>query len=97
MVDLERKIQKVLYPGIEYTYEDFCRKRKLDPNSGGMDWRWMKAKCDVLMMWSHIWYGSGIYVTSDEELHKYKKSALIALGAGEINRPEEILVRLTIY
>jgi len=97
MVELERKIQKVLFPDIEYTYENFCRKRDLDPNSVVMDWRWMKAKCDVLMMWSHIWYGSGIYVTSDEELHKYKKSALIALGAGEINRPEEILVRLTIY
>lgn len=97
MVDLERKIHKVLFPDVEYAYEEFCRKRDLDPNSEGVDWRWMKAKCDVLLMWSHIWYGSGIYVTRDEEFHRNKKSALIALGAGEIERPEETIVRLTIY
>jgi len=95
-VELERKIHRVLFPDVEYSYEEFCRKRDLDPNSG-VDWLWMKAKCDVLMMWSHIWYGSGIYVTRDEEFLKYKKSALIALGAGEIIRPEEAIVRLTIY
>jgi len=53
---------------------------------------WKNAKCDVLALWSHIWYGSGIFVTGDNNfLKKTKKPALITLGAGEIAKPEEVI------
>lgn len=94
MVELERKIQKLLFPNIEFSYDDFSRKHGLDPSNAY--WRWVNAKCDVLSLWSHIWYGGGIFVTMNNELYNWtKKVALIALGAGDIERPEEAIMRLT--
>jgi hypothetical protein len=96
MVDLERRIHEVLFPHIEFEYEDYCRARGIDPNSGAIDSRWRNPRCDVLALWSHMHYGDGIFVTSDENFHKgTKKPALIALGAGDILTPADALTRLT--
>jgi len=96
MLGLEEKVHKILFPEIEFSYKEFCRKRGLDLNSGSIDRRWRNAKCDVLALWSHIWHGNGIFVTADNEFHKEsKKPYLIAIGAGEILRPDEAVVRLT--
>jgi len=96
MVNLERKIQEILFTKIDFVYKDFCNKRGLDPNNREVDQRWLNAKCDVLTLWSHIHYGSGIFVTTDSNFHKKtKKPALIALGAGEILKPKDAIERLT--
>lgn len=96
MLGLEQKVHEILFPEIEFSYKEFCKKRGLDPDNGTMDRRWRNAKCDVLALWSHIWHGDGIFVTSDDNFHKEaKKSDLVALSAGEIMRPEEAVARLT--
>jgi len=96
MEDLERRIHQVLFPDIEFEYVDYCRARGIDPNSGPMDSRWRNPRCDVLALWSHIHYGDGIFITSDENFHKgTKKPALIALGAGDILSPADASARLT--
>jgi len=96
MVDLERRVHEILFPKIDFDYGEFCRKHGLDPASGKIDKRWLNAKCDVLALWSHIYHGGGIFVTTDHNFHKKsKKAALIALGAGDILRPKDALARLT--
>ena len=84
VADLERKIHQILFPEIEFAY------------GGEVNKRWHNAKCDVLALWSHIHYGSGIFVTMDSNFHKKtKKTRLLALGAGEILKPEDAASRLT--
>ena len=96
MLELEQRVHEILFPEIEFSYKEFCRKRGLDPDSGTIDRRWRNAKCDVLALWSHIWHGDGIFVTSDDNFYKEaKKLDLGSLGAGEIMRPEEAVVELT--
>ena len=95
MVDLERKIHTVLFQKIEFAYGDYCRRRGIDPDNKPMDWRWRNPKCDVLALWSHVHYGSGIFVTSDSNFHKKsKKPRLISLGAGHILRPRRTVLTL---
>lgn len=91
---LERAIHVILFPDIEFEYQDFCMKRGLDPvNSGELGETWRNAKCDVLALWSHINDGGNIFITSDRNYHKQsKKPQLIALGAGDILKPEEAVV-----
>lgn len=86
--ELEREIQEVLFPTIQLDYGDFCRKCDLDPNNEKAWRKWVNAKCDVLALWSHIWYDGDIFVTRDKDFHR-KKPQLIALGAREILRPDE--------
>lgn len=96
MMELERKIQKALFPNIEFTYDDFLKIHGLDPNSEEVYWQWVNAKCDVLSLWSHIWYGGGIFVTTDNDIYNWtKRIALITLGAGDIEKPEEVILRFT--
>lgn len=95
---LERKIHRILFPEVEFTYEQFCRDRGLDPTSGERAPKWRNAKCDVLALWSHIWHGGGIFVTSDSDFHqKTKKPALLDLGAGDIDimKPGDAVTALT--
>ena len=65
MQELELKIHEVLFPNIEFEYREYCRKRGLDYSSSNIDRHWRNAKCDVLTLWCHIWYGGDILVTSD--------------------------------
>jgi hypothetical protein len=86
-IDLEKRIHMVLFPDIEFEYASYCINRARDV-AGPIDRKWKNAKCDVLTMWCHIWYGGGIFVTSDRNFHRdTKKPQLIALGAGNILRP----------
>jgi hypothetical protein len=81
MEELESKIHEILFPGIEFLYEDFVRKLASRPGAGEVDKTWRNAKCDVQAMWCHIWNGGGVFVTSDDDFHKSsKKTALMALG-----------------
>jgi hypothetical protein len=90
--ELERKIQGILFPTIELEYDDFCKKCGLKPDNRKAWRKWVNAKCDVLALWSHIWYSGDIFVTRDQNFHKEtKKLQLIALGAGKILRPAETI------
>jgi len=93
MLELEQKIHEILFPEVQFSYEEFCKKKGLDPKSGGIDRIWRNRKCDVLAMWSHIQYGGGIFLTEDKNYHK-KKTQLIALGAGEILKLDQAVAKL---
>lgn len=96
MQKLEQQIHEILFPKIEFFYEEFCKKRGLNPKSSEIDRHWRNPKCDVLAMWSHIQYGGGIFVTKDKNYcKKKKKPQLIALGAGEILRLDQAIAKLT--
>jgi len=87
---LEREVQGIMFPKIELSYGDFCKIRNLDPNNKKAWQRWTNVKCDVLALWSHIWYKGNIFVTTDEDFHKKTvKPRLVTLGAGKILRPDE--------
>lgn len=64
-------------------------------DDGQLSHKWLNAKCDVLALWSHIYYGGDIFVTSDENFHKEKKLPhLLHLGAGAILRPYDAAARV---
>lgn len=85
MIILEKVLHEVLFPAIDFLYSDFSKRHGLDPTVALGDRRWRNAKCDVQSLWSHIFHGGGIFVTSDEDFHKpSKKEALIRMGAGDI-------------
>jgi len=87
---LRKKIQGVLFPTIELEYGDFCKTRGLEPENRKAWQKWVNAKCDVLALWSRIWYNGDVFVTRDENFHKKtKKPQLIKLGAKKILRPTE--------
>ena len=84
---LERKIHEILHPGIEFEYEVYRTERGL-PADAEVDRKWRNAKCDVQVMWSHIWHKGDLLVSNDENFMKVsKRPRLIELGAGEILRP----------
>ncbi len=88
--ELERKVQRILFPTIAIEFCDFCKERgyKLDDNKAWS--RWVNAKCDVLGLWSHIWFKGDIFITTDKDFHKKSvKPRLIELGTGKILRPDE--------
>lgn len=95
MEQSEEKIHSVLFPKIEFKYEDFCLARGLEINRKFPNPKWLNAKCDVQCMWSHIHYQGDIFVTNDKNFHKKtKKAALISLGAGDILIPKEVVFYL---
>jgi hypothetical protein len=88
MVDLEKRIHQVIFPEREFLYSDYCAANGID-SSSPMDAKWRNAKCDVLMLWSHIWHQRDIFVSRDGKAYHAttKKPALVALGAGRIEYP----------
>jgi hypothetical protein len=92
---LEKEIQGILFPEDEMEYPDFCRKHSYDEKTKEEDWnKWVNIKCDVLTLWSHIWYDGDIFVTRDDNFLQTKKQRLIELGAGKILRPAETVKML---
>jgi len=92
---LECKIQRILFPKIQLEYRNYCEKRSLKLSDEKAWHKWTNAKCDVLSLWSHIWYKGDIFVTRDNNYHrKTKKPDLIRLGAGDILTPNVALTRI---
>jgi len=88
--ELDNEIHKVLFSEDEVEYSDFCRKNRCDEGTQEKLDEWVRRKCDVLTLWSHIWYNGDIFVTRDENFFRQtKKPKLIELGAGKILRPTE--------
>jgi hypothetical protein len=91
MVELERKIQEILFPAIDFDYET----HDADTNDDNIDVRRRNAKCDVLAIWCHITYDGDIFITSDRNFFKKtKKPRLIALGAKDILTPQDAFAKL---
>jgi len=88
--ELERKVQRILFPTTAIEFSDFCNERGYKPDDNKAWSRWVNAKCDVLALWSHIWFKGDIFITTDKDFHKKSvKPRLIELGAGKILRPDE--------
>jgi hypothetical protein len=98
MVQLERDIHNVICPYIEFDFALFCQSQRLDPNSKEINRKWRNAKCDVLTLWSHIYYDGDIFVTADIDDFQTgtKKPGLIALGAGDILTPAEAVAKIRV-
>jgi hypothetical protein len=93
MAALEKQIHEILFPQSEFDWQDYADANDLDPDSLSPYGDWRRHKCAVLGMWSHIHNKRDVFVTVDEELHKpAKTSALVALGAGRIERPQQAVV-----
>ena len=91
----EEEIQKIIHPTYEMTYADHCKKHGYQIDDPKKWQKWVNAKCDVLAMWSHIWYKGDIFVTIDGDFFKKtRKHSLIELGAGDILRPNEAVRKL---
>lgn len=88
MESLENKIHAVLFPRTEFSWQEYCREHGSDPDDPRADRKWLNAKCDVQVMWSHIHRQRDVFVTSDGNFHApSNKTRLIALGANRIERP----------
>lgn len=84
----ERKIHEILFPNIEYQWSDYYGGRCLSDDLS-LARKWRNAKCDVQALWSHIFHKRKVFVTTDRNFHaESKKSALIALGASQIETPD---------
>jgi hypothetical protein len=87
---LESKIHAILFPKLPFLWTDYCQTYGRNPSDFASDRKWRNPKCDVLALWSHIHYGTDVFVTSDRNFHKpSKRPRLIALGAKEIMTPEQ--------
>lgn len=88
MVNLEKSIHQVIFHEREFLYKDYCAANGIDP-SKPLDAKWRNTKCDVLMLWSHIWHRRDVFVSRDGKAYHSatKNSALVALGAGRIEYP----------
>ncbi|NOU00943.1 MAG: hypothetical protein HOO95_05135 [Gallionella sp.] len=88
MIGLEKSIHQVIFPEREFLYKDYCVANGI-ASSIPLDTKWRNAKCDVLMLWSHIWHQRDVFVSRDDKAYhsNTKKSALVALGAGRIEYP----------
>ena len=88
MTNLEKNIQNVLFPTLEFSWEDYCRAHGWNSNTV-IDHRWRNRKCDVQSLWCHIHYLRDVFVTTDHNFLKTKKRSLVVLGAGQISTPKE--------
>ena len=88
-----RRIHEVLFPESPFDYSEYCTVFGTDREGDGTDRRWKNRLCDTLALWTHLHFGGGIFVTSDENFHKHtKRNALAGLGA-EVLRPDEAAMR----
>ena len=93
MEELARQIHDVLFPLIDFAYAIYLSKNPgMDSNEAYYKWR--NAKSDVFTLWSHIYYGGDVFVTTDKNFHKATKNPrLIALGAKEILTTQDAVLK----
>jgi len=90
--DIERRIHEILFPNVEFLWQDYCAARGLGPNDVPLARGWRNSKCDVQALWSHIFHKRDVFVTSDQNFHAHsKKPTLITLGANRIETPDSAL------
>ncbi len=90
---LETEIHRILWPNLPFHFQQF--ERSADKSNPAWMWKWKNPKCDTLALWSHIWYGGGIFVSDDDVFHQQtKKPALLDLAGGDIVRTSTVKERL---
>jgi len=89
MIALEKSIQQILHPRVEFSLGEFRQRRGIDTESSVMPGLWRNAKCDVQALWSHIHAKRDCFVTRDANFLKRKRAALQALGARSILHPSD--------
>jgi hypothetical protein len=91
---LEKQIHNILFSQSQFTWEDYCEEHGIDPLfSPRGDWR--QFKCDVQSIWAHIHNKRDVFVTIDDNFHMPgNKSALIGLGAGHIEHPQQAVAMI---
>lgn len=95
MIAKERRIHEIIAPSIEFDYDRYCEKRHIKRQSGTVDRKWLNAKCDTQMMWSHIHHKGDVFVTNDRDFLKPSRKELLEdLGAGMILNPQAIAATL---
>ena len=74
--ELEKEIHYILFPKIKFEYGDFKKEKSIknEDSNNGIIRRWKNAKCDVLMIWCHIWYKKDIFISLDN--NKQTQNAL---------------------
>ncbi len=83
-------IHNVLFPDSEYDHRKYCISRGITTGKGALDARWRNRRCDVLALWSHVYYHRDVFVTRDGNfLNPAKQPRLKALGAGTICTPSD--------
>jgi hypothetical protein len=94
MAALEKQIHDILFPQSEFTWGDYCEENGMDPSFSPRD-DWRRFKCDVQSMWAHIQNKRDVFVTIDDNFNKPgTKSALIGLGAGHIEHPQQAVAMI---
>lgn len=89
MQSLEKQIHTILFPNVEFSWQDYCRANGLDPATSAPSGNWRNCKCDVQAIWSHIHGKRDVFVTGDRNfVAATKRPALINLGANAIECPE---------
>jgi hypothetical protein len=92
---LEDNIQAILFPSIATSFESYCPNGSSNEDRSRFLKIWLNAKCDVLAIWAHLWAKRDVFVTTDKNFHKpAKKTALTALGSGQILSLEEAVLLL---
>ena len=92
--ELLQEIHAILFPNMPFDYADYCMSAGINPKDEPLDGKWRNARCDVVALWTHIYYGGDVFITSDQNFHRaMKKPRLIALGAGDIMKPDEAAAR----
>lgn len=87
---LEDKLQNILFPGFIFNYVDYCTANHITDTKFPVEVKWRNKKCDVLMIWSHIYHDGEAFVTRDSNFHKQEhKEALVALRVGKILLPKD--------
>ena len=88
------RIHRILFRTYPFEYEDYRRRFDHDPTGSDADGKWRNRVIDTLALWTHIYNGGGVFVTSDNNFHGPEKKLMLArLGSGEILRPNEAAVK----
>lgn len=95
MACLEQRIHSILFPAVQFLWQDYCRENGIEPTGKLPFGKWRNCKCDVQAIWSHIHARRDVFVTSDENFLGTKKDKLISLGAGKIETPDSALILLS--
>jgi hypothetical protein len=83
MEALERQIHEVLFPSLPFVYTDYCAGAGIEATTDTCDRKWRNAKCDVQVVWTHVWHHTDILVSADNNMRKSsKKSRLEKLADG---------------
>ena len=93
---LERSIHDILFPKLEFFWQNYCAFRNLDQSTTQPDKKWKNAKCDVQAFWSHAYRKRQVFVTSDMNFHAVsRKARLLQLSGGKIATPQEAVTLLS--